>query len=62
MLAVRRILHYLKATPGKGILFALGATLKVQGYTNADYGDSLVDTMCSEGVIWCLERVKNKEW
>jgi len=43
MQAVRRIIHYLKATPGKGILFAPRANLKVQGCTNTDYGGSLVD-------------------
>lgn len=43
MNAVRRILSYLKATLGKGILFTQGASLKIQGYTDADYGGSLMD-------------------
>ena len=40
---VRRILYYLKATPSKGILFTQGFGLKIQGYTNVDYGGFLVD-------------------
>ena len=43
MQAIRRILYYLTTTLGKGILFAPGANLKVQGCTDADYGGSLVD-------------------
>lgn len=49
MQAVRRILHYLKATLGKGILFAPRANLKVQGCTNANYGGSLVDRRSTIG-------------
>ena len=49
MHAVRRILHYLKATLGKGILFAPGANLKVQGCIDADYGGSLVDRRSTTG-------------
>lgn len=49
MQAVRRIQHYLKATPSKGILFALGANLEIQGYTDVDYGGSLVDRRSTTG-------------
>ena len=49
MQAVRIILHYLKATPRQGILFAPGANLKVQECTNADYGGSLVDRQSTTG-------------
>ena len=40
---VRRILCYLKTTPGKGILFKAGTNLDITGYTGADYEGSLVD-------------------
>ena len=43
MHAMRRILNYLKATPGKAILFALGTDLTIHKCTNVDYGGSLVD-------------------
>lgn len=52
MNAVRKILHYLKATPSKGILFTPGAGLKIQGYTDADYGGSLVDRRFTTG--YCM--------
>ena len=49
MQAVKRILNYLKATPGKGILFTPGDDLKIQGYVDADYGGSLVDRRSTTG-------------
>ena len=49
MQAGRRILCYLKTTPGKGILFKLGDTLDIQGYTNVDYDGSLIDRRSTTG-------------
>ena len=49
MQAVRRILCYLKTTPGKGLLFRSGKELEVPGYTNADYGGSLVNKRSTKG-------------
>ena len=49
MQVVKRILNYLKATPGKGILFTPGDDLKIQGYVDADYGGSLVDRRSTTG-------------
>jgi len=43
------ILNYLKVTPGKGILFKAGTKLNVQGFTNADYGGSIVDKRSTTG-------------
>ena len=33
---VMRILHYLKASPGKGILFTKNGHLGIEGYSDAD--------------------------
>ena len=49
MQAVRRILSYLKSTPGKGILFKSGNGLTVEGYTDVDYAGSLVDRRSTTG-------------
>lgn len=49
MQAGRRILCYLKTTPGKGILFKLGDTSGIQGYTDADYDGSLIDRRSTTG-------------
>ena len=38
MATIRKILYYLKATPGKGILCTPGTDLRLQGYTDVDYG------------------------
>jgi len=40
---VHRILHYLKATPGKGILFKKGSELLLEAYTDVDYAGSVID-------------------
>ena len=49
MQAVRRILSYLKATPGMGILFKTGAKLNIKGFTDVDYGGSLIDRRSTTG-------------
>ena len=41
--AVYRILHYLKGTPEKGILFKRGETMAVEVYTDANYAGSIMD-------------------
>ena len=41
--AVYRVLHYLKANPGKGILFKRDASFAFECYTNADYAGSPID-------------------
>ena len=41
--AVYKLLHYLKGTLGKGILFKKGAKLTLEAYTNADYASSTID-------------------
>lgn len=47
--AVHRILHYLKGSPGKGILFKKGGHMSVEAYTDADYAGSLVDRWSTLG-------------
>ena len=41
--AAYRALHYLKANPGKGILFKKKDILTLEAYTDADYAGSIVD-------------------
>ncbi|RDY02144.1 hypothetical protein CR513_14444, partial [Mucuna pruriens] len=40
---VERILQYLKASPGKGLLFKKEGTLSMEIYTDVDYAGSVVD-------------------
>ena len=47
--AVHRILHYLKATPGKGLLFKKNDGLNPEAYTDADYAGSIVDRRSTSG-------------
>lgn len=47
--AVERILRYLKSAPGKGILFSNHGHLKVEGYTDADWGGSSNDRKSTSG-------------
>ena len=49
MCAVNRILQYLKATPGKGLLFAKKGDLNVEGYTDADWAGSILDRRSTSG-------------
>ena len=40
---VYRILHYLKGTPGKGILFKKGGKFTLEAYIDVDYASSVID-------------------
>ena len=46
---VHRILHYLKSSPRKGILFKKGTELTLEDYTDADYAGSMVNTRSTLG-------------
>lgn len=52
--AVYRILHYLKGTVGRGILFkkARNINITLEAYTDADYVGSLVDRRSTSG--YCI--------
>ncbi|PON56572.1 hypothetical protein PanWU01x14_179850 [Parasponia andersonii] len=41
--AAYRVLHYLKGSPGKGILFKKNDRLTLEAYTDADYAGSMMD-------------------
>jgi hypothetical protein len=43
MEAVYRILHYLKSSPGKGLLFSRHDHLKIEPYKDADWAGSIMD-------------------
>jgi len=47
--AIFRILHYLKGTPGKGIMFKRGRNMILEAYTDADYAGSVVDRRSTSG-------------
>ena len=47
--AVYRILHHLKGTPGRGILFKKGETMSLEPYTDTDYVWSIVDRRSTSG-------------
>jgi len=47
--AVYRILHYLKGTPRKGIMFKRGQGMSIETYTDVDYPDSMVDRRSISG-------------
>ncbi|CAL9018917.1 unnamed protein product [Prunus brigantina] len=50
MNAVMRILSYLKAAPGKGILFTKDVNyLKIEGYTDADWASDVGDRRFTSG-------------
>ncbi|XP_070667379.1 uncharacterized mitochondrial protein AtMg00810-like [Malus domestica] len=49
MNVVMRILRYLKGSPGKGILFKRNNHLRVEGYTDADWTDSIDDRRSTSG-------------
>src|SRR4030042_386896 len=49
MQAVNNVLQYLKATPGRGILFKRGGSLTIEAYTDADYAGSLSDRRSTTG-------------
>ena len=52
--AVHRILHYLKARPGRGILFKKNGELILEAYTDADYAGSIVDRKSTSGYFTFL--------
>ena len=41
--AIYKILHYLKFTPGKGILFKKNEELSLEAYTDADWAKSVAN-------------------
>ena len=47
--AVYRILHYLKGTSGKEIIFIRGQGMSIEAYTDADYAGSMVDRRSTSG-------------
>ncbi len=47
--AVDRVLQYLKATPGRGLLFKRGGSLTMEAYTDADYAGSMTDRRSTSG-------------
>ncbi|KAM7531655.1 hypothetical protein LguiB_035065 [Lonicera macranthoides] len=50
MQAVMRIISYLKATPGKGILFQKNEDFqKIEGYTDADWAGNICDRRSTSG-------------
>ncbi|XP_073019440.1 secreted RxLR effector protein 161-like [Primulina eburnea] len=55
MQAVMRILRYLKASPGSGILFRKTPSRHIDIYTDADYGGSVSDRRSTSGMctyVW----------
>ncbi|RDX70453.1 putative mitochondrial protein, partial [Mucuna pruriens] len=50
--AVERILQYLKAGLGKGLLYKKEGTLSMEIYTDADYARSFVDRRSTSG--YCM--------
>ncbi|EXB89386.1 hypothetical protein L484_017352 [Morus notabilis] len=44
-----RVLHYLKGTPGIGILFKRNGGVVLEAYTDADYAGSIVDMWSTSG-------------
>ncbi len=46
---VIRILRYLKSCPGKGIIFSNNGHLRIEGYTDADWGGCLDDRRSTSG-------------
>ncbi|PON51748.1 hypothetical protein PanWU01x14_214480, partial [Parasponia andersonii] len=49
MEAVQKILRYLKATPGKGLLFKKSKYLQIEVYTDADWAGSITDRRSTSG-------------
>ena len=47
--AVFRILRYLKSSPGKGLLFSKNAHLNIEGYTDADWAENILDRKSTSG-------------
>ncbi|KAI5339951.1 hypothetical protein L3X38_019225 [Prunus dulcis] len=49
MVAVIRILSYLKSTPGRGLLFKKNGHLDLEGHTEADYAGNITDRRYTSG-------------
>lgn len=49
-----RVLRYLKATPGKGILYRRNGTLKLECYTDADWAGAVLDRRSTSGYCTLL--------
>ena len=49
-----RVLKYLKATPGKGILYRRNETLRLEGYTDADWAGAVLDRRSTSGYCTLL--------
>jgi hypothetical protein len=49
MEAVYHILHYLKSSSGKGLLFSQHDHLKIEAYTDADWAGSIMDRQSTSG-------------
>ena len=47
--AAYRVLHYLKGSPRKGVLFKGNNELTIEAYTDADYVGSSVDRRSTSG-------------
>ena len=49
LVAVKRILRYLKGTPNLGIWYPRESGFNLHGYTYSDYAGSVVDRKCTSG-------------
>ncbi|KAA0057708.1 reverse transcriptase [Cucumis melo var. makuwa] len=49
MEAVKRILRYLKTTPGKGLIFRKTDKKTIEAYTDSDWAGSVVDRKSTSG-------------
>ena len=47
--AIHVILHYLKGSPSKGVLFKKGSNLSLEVFTDADYAGSLMNRRSTSG-------------
>jgi len=51
MEAIIQILRYLKASPGKGLMFSKNSHLKINGYTDADWAGNISDRKSTSGYL-----------
>ncbi|CAA6664134.1 unnamed protein product [Spirodela intermedia] len=49
--AAYRVLHYLKGTPGKGVLFNQNEKVEVEMFTDANYASSMIDRRSTSGHV-----------
>ena len=49
MSAVARILHYLKSSPGKRLMFSKNNHLNIEGYTDTDWARNILDIKSTLG-------------